>query len=165
MNDYFTKSFNHFFLYHSVWLCCYFTYRSLYRLLKIRPNIFCLHFVFPDHHHDRSLQKYIHTQNETGIKKCKIITKQYVSEFYCTIPVDKIVILKYSETKWRTHSNDKISEVISLFVSVRSISVALEGSCQSMGYRSVGEVIIVENYHHGFSFLNLSSYCKKHILP
>ena len=39
--------------------------------------------------------------------------------------------------QWRTSSNDKISEVISRFASVQSNSVALEGSCQSMVYRSV----------------------------
>ena len=38
---------------------------------------------------------------------------------------------------WQTHSNDKISEVISLFASVQSNSVALEGSCQYMVYRSM----------------------------
>jgi len=47
------------------------------------------------------------------------------------IPVDKIVILKHSETKWRTRSTEKISEVI------QSNSVALEGSYQYMVYRSV----------------------------
>jgi len=51
--------------------------------------------------------------------------------------VDRIVILKHSEIKWWTRSNDKISEVISLFASLQSNSVALEGSCQSMVYRSV----------------------------
>jgi len=51
--------------------------------------------------------------------------------------VDKIDILKHSETKWRTRSNDKISEVISHFASVQSNSVDSEGSCQSMVYRSV----------------------------
>jgi len=39
--------------------------------------------------------------------------------------------------KLRTRSTDKISEVISHFVSVQSNSEALEGSCQSMVYRSV----------------------------
>ena len=42
--------------------------------------------------------------------------------------------------KWWTRSTDKISEVISHFTSVQSYSVALElveGSCQSMVYRSV----------------------------
>ena len=51
--------------------------------------------------------------------------------------MDKIVILKHSEIKWRTRTNDKISEVISNFTSVQSNSVDLEGSCQSMVYRSV----------------------------
>jgi len=36
--------------------------------------------------------------------------------------VDKIVILKQSETKWRTRSTDKISKVISRFASVQSCS-------------------------------------------
>jgi len=36
-----------------------------------------------------------------------------------------------------TRSTDKISEVISHFASVQSNSEALEGSCQSMVYRSV----------------------------
>jgi len=51
--------------------------------------------------------------------------------------VDKIVILKHSETKWRTRSIDKISEVISLFAWVQSNSVDIEDSCQSKLYRSV----------------------------
>ena len=51
--------------------------------------------------------------------------------------VDKNIILKHSEIKWRMHSTDKISEVISHLVSVQSKSVALEGSCQYMVYRSV----------------------------
>ena len=38
----------------------------------------------------------------------------------------KIVILKHSETKWQTRSNDKISEVISRNTSIQSNSVALE---------------------------------------
>jgi len=46
--------------------------------------------------------------------------------------VDNIVILKHFETKWRTRSNDMISEVISLFATIQSNSIALEGSCQSM---------------------------------
>ena len=45
--------------------------------------------------------------------------------------------LKHSETKWRTSSNDKISEIISHFASIQSNSIATEGSCQSMVYRSV----------------------------
>jgi len=50
---------------------------------------------------------------------------------------DKIVILKHSETKWQTRSNDKISEVISRNTSIQSNSVALEGSCHFMVYMSV----------------------------
>ena len=46
-----------------------------------------------------------------------------MSDVYWTIPVDKIDILKHSETKWRTRSTDKISEVISHFASVHSILV------------------------------------------
>ena len=38
--------------------------------------------------------------------------------------------------KW-THSNDRISEVISHFVRVQSNCVDLEGTCQSMVYRSL----------------------------
>ena len=38
-----------------------------------------------------------------------------------------------------TRSTDKISEVISHFASVQSNSEALEGSCQSMVYKSVLE--------------------------
>ena len=45
--------------------------------------------------------------------------------------------IKHSETKWWTRSTDKISEVISQFESIQSNSVTLEGSCQSMVYRSV----------------------------
>ena len=45
--------------------------------------------------------------------------------------------------KWRTRSTDKISEVISHFASVQSNSVALEGSCQSVVYRSV--LVLIRN--------------------
>jgi len=44
--------------------------------------------------------------------------------------VDKIIVLKHSETKWRIHSNDKTSEVILHFGSAQSNSVDLEG-CES----------------------------------
>jgi len=74
------------------------------------------------------------------------------------IPVDKIVILKHRETKWRTLSSGKISEVISYFVSVQSSSVALEGSCQSMVYRSVAQLI---NKIHAF-MLVFVIYCSYH---
>ena len=45
--------------------------------------------------------------------------------------------------KWRTRSTDKISEVISHFASVQSNSVAQEGSCQSVVYRSV--LVLIRN--------------------
>jgi len=45
----------------------------------------------------------------------------------------------------QTRSNDKISEVILHFASVQSNSIALEGSFQSMVYRSM-ILILVENY-------------------
>ena len=76
--------------------------------------------------------------------------------------MDKIDILKHSETKWRTRSNDKISEVISHFASVQSNSVALEGSCQSMVYRSMRCLVpAVYNCLIGLSkTVKLSPYCE-----
>ena len=56
--------------------------------------------------------------------------------------------MKHSETKWRTPSNDKISEAMSLHPFLQSNSGAHKGSCQSMVYRSVGKRVygIMGNY-------------------
>ena len=64
----------------------------------------------------------------------------YISSqnFFCNIVLLLTLIIGiFTQTKWRMHSNDKISEIISHFSSVQSNSVAIEGSCQSMVYRSV----------------------------
>ena len=45
------------------------------------------------------------------------------------------------ETKWRMHTNDAISEANSLYALLQSKSVAIEGSFQSMVYRSVVKCI------------------------
>jgi len=42
-------------------------------------------------------------------------------------------------------SNDKISKVVSRFASIQSNSVDLEGSCQSVVYRS--KLWHIKNYH------------------
>ena len=45
------------------------------------------------------------------------------------------------ETKWRMHTNDAISEANSLHALLQCKSVAIEGSFQSMVYRSVVKCI------------------------
>jgi len=58
---------------------------------------------------------------------------------------ETLLFLLIMDNKWRTRSTDKILEVILHFASLQGNSIALEGSCQSMVYRSVIICVLNQN--------------------